>query len=275
MTLEIDRSENMFLEELASTVKGITLKSDAELHQMRLAARVVSTAIEVLLESIRPGIKAKDLDRIAAAEIERLGAKPSFKGYRGFPATICVSFNEEIVHGIPGDRIVSDGDVLSLDVGAIVGGYHSDSAVTVAVGGVDSGVQRLIEATRLSLEEGISKVIAGNRIGDVSSAIQNFAESRGYGVVREYVGHGIGRALHEEPSVPNFGDAGKGLLLRPGMVIAVEPMLNMGSWRTRVLEDDWTVVTEDGCLSAHFEHTIAITDKGAEVLTRRADECIV
>ena len=274
MKIEIDKPENMFLEDIVSNVKGITLKSDAELHQMRLAARVVSAVIELLLESIRPGIKAKDLDGIADSEIKRLGAKPSFKGYRGFPATICVSFNEEIVHGIPGERIVSDGDVLSLDVGAIVGGYHSDSAVTVAVGEVGSEVLDLIEATRLSLEEGISKVVPGNRIGDVSSAIQNFAESRGYGVVREYVGHGIGRALHEEPSVPNFGDPGKGLLLRPGMVIAVEPMLNMGSWRTRVLKDDWTVVTEDGGLSAHFEHTIAITEKGAEVLTRRTHEIV-
>lgn len=274
MKLEIDRPESAFLEELTSNVRGITLKSSAELHQMRLAGQVVSAVIEVLLESIKPGIKAKDLDYIAAREIERLGAKPSFKGYRGFPATICVSFNEEIVHGIPGERIVSDGDVLSLDVGAIVGGYHSDSAVTVAVGSVDSVVSDLIETTRLSLEEGISKAIAGGRIGDVSSAVQNFAEPRGYGVVREYVGHGIGRALHEEPSVPNFGDAGKGLLLRSGMVIAVEPMLNMGSWRTRLLEDDWTVVTEDGSLSAHFEHTVAITDQGPEVLTRRNNECI-
>jgi methionyl aminopeptidase len=196
-----------------------------------------------------------------------MGAYPSFKGYRGFPATICVSVNEQIVHGIPGNRVIREGDIVSMDVGAIVEGYHGDSAVTVGVGTISPEAQRLIDATREALEVGIQQALAGYRVGDISWAIQQYSETLGYGVVREYVGHGIGRALHEEPSVPNFGDPGRGPLLELGMAIAIEPMLNVGGCETKVLEDDWTVVTADGGLSAHFEHTVAITERGPEVLT--------
>lgn len=238
---------------------------------MREAGKVVAATLELLLRIIQPGMKTRELDALAAKEIRRLGAKPSFKGYRGYPATICVSLNEEIVHGIPGDRVIMEGDIVSLDAGAIVGGYHGDSAVTVAVGAISPEAERLIAATRQALELGIQQAQPGNRVGDISHAVQQFAEAAGYGVVREYVGHGIGRALHEEPSVPNVGEAGKGPLLRSGMVIAIEPMLNLGGWETRVLGDGWTVVTADGRTSAHFEHTLAITSEGPEVLTRRLD----
>ena len=265
---------DLLLNEIQQGTSGINVKSPQELESMRKAGRVVAAAIEAVRAAIQPGMKAKDLDRIAEREIRRLGAIPSFKGYRGFPATICFSFNEEIVHGIPGDRVVLDGDIVSVDVGAIVDDHHGDSATTIAVGSIPPEVERLMETTRLSLEEGIKAAVAGNRVGDISAAIQRFAEPSGYGIVREYVGHGIGRSLHEEPSVPNFGEAGRGPLLRPGMVIAIEPMLNMGGWQTRVLEDDWTVVTADGSLSAHFEHTVAVTEKGPEVLTRRNSERI-
>ena len=265
---------DLLLNEIKPGASGINVKSPQELQSMRQAGQVVAAAIEALLAAIQPGMKAKDLDFIADREIRRLGASPSFKGYRGFPATICVSFNEEIVHGIPGDRVVREGDIVSIDVGAIVDDHHGDSAVTVAVGNVPPEVERLIETTRLSLEEGIKAAVTGNRVGDISAAIQRFAEPGGYGIVREYVGHGIGRSLHEEPSVPNFGEVGRGPLLKPGMVIAIEPMLNMGGWQTRILQDNWTVVTADGSLSAHFEHTLAVTEQGPEVLTRRDSERI-
>jgi methionyl aminopeptidase len=265
---------DLLLNEIKTGASGINVKSPQELESMRHAGQVVAAAIEALLAAIQPGMKAKDLDLIADREIRRLGAKPSFKGYRGFPATICVSFNEEIVHGIPGDRVICEGDIVSIDVGAVVDDHHGDSAVTIAVGSVPPEVERLIETTRLSLEEGIKAAVVGNRVGDISAAVQRFAEPGGYGIVREYVGHGIGRSLHEEPSVPNFGEAGRGPLLKPGVVIAIEPMLNMGGWQTRLLQDDWTVVTADGSLSAHFEHTLAVTEQGPEVLTRRNSERI-
>ena len=246
---------------------GITIKSPQELHSMRQAGHVVAETVAILVRSVEQGMRTKDLDAIASQHIARLGAKPSFKGYRGFPATICTSINEQIVHGIPGSQVIQDGDIVSMDVGAIVDGYHADSAVTVGVGKVTSEAQQLIETTRTALERGIQQARAGNRVGDISRAVQDYAEPRGYGVVREYVGHGIGRALHEEPSVPNFGEPGKGHLLRTGMVIAIEPMLNIGGWGTRPLADKWTVVTADGSLSAHFEHTVAIMEDGPEVLT--------
>ena len=259
LTLSLDSVQNQ--------PGGITLKSSPELRLMREAGYVVAETIKELKRTVEPGMKTRELDAIASRHIARLGAKPSFKGYRGFPATICVSLNEEIVHGIPGDRVIQDGDIVSVDVGAIVGGFHGDSAVTMGVGTISSEAERLIEDTRLALEKGIQRATAGNRIGDISRAVQEHAEALGYGVVREYVGHGIGRALHEEPSVPNFGEPGKGPSLRPGMVIAIEPMLNIGGWETQVLPDDWTVVTADGTLSAHFEHTVAIMEDGPEILT--------
>ena len=253
---------------VATRERGITLKSPREIEYMRQAGKVVAQTIAALVEAIRPGMKTADLDDIAAQEIQGLGAKPSFKGYLGFPRTICVSVNDEIVHGIPGDKVIRDGDLVSLDVGAVVEGFHGDSAVTVGVGEVSPEVTELIGVTREALERGITAATHGSRVGDIGWAVQSFVEERGYSVVREYVGHGIGRALHEEPQVPNYGAPGSGTMLRKGMVIAIEPMVNIGGWQTRALDDHWTVVTEDGTLSAHFENTLLITEGNAEVLTR-------
>ncbi|MFH1141442.1 MAG: type I methionyl aminopeptidase [Chloroflexota bacterium] len=263
----MERRQTLPLNSVEQYQGGIILKSPTELLAMREAGRVVAATIQVLVSSLEPGMKTKKLDAIASREMRRLGATPAFKGYRGFPAAICVSLNQEIVHGIPGERVIREGDIVSIDMGAIVDGFYADAAVTAPVGKASPEGERLIETTRQSLEMGIRQAVVGNRVGDISAAVQLFAEGRGYGVVREYVGHGIGRALHEEPSIPNFGEPGKGSLLRPGMVIAIEPMLNVGGWQTRVLEDEWTVVTADGTLSAHFEHTIAITEDGPQVLT--------
>ena len=248
---------------------GITIKSPQEMEAMRRAGAVVAAAIAALKESIRPGMKTRDLDTIANREILRHGAKPAFKGYRGFPGTICASINDEIVHGIPGDCVINEGDLVKMDVGAVIDGFIGDAAVTVGVGKIGDEARNLIEVTRLCLDEGIKASIDGARVGDIGAAIQSFAEARGYNVVREYVGHGVGRFLHEEPQVPNYGPPGRGPLLRRGMTIAIEPMVNVGGWSTKLREDQWTVVTADGSLSAHFEHTIAITDGEPEVLTRQ------
>ena len=239
---------------------------------MRCAGTVVATVKVRLMEAIAPGVTTLELDRIAEDEIARSGATPSFKGYMGvaatpFPATICTSLNEEIVHGIPGNRVLQEGDVISVDVGAIVEGFHGDSAFTVGVGQIPEETQRLLDSTKEALNRGMARATAGARVGDISSAVQSYAEGRGYSVVRQYVGHGIGRALHEEPQVPNYGKSGQGALLRKGMTIAIEPMLNVGGWETVQLEDGWTVRTADGKLSAHFEETVAITGAGPEVLT--------
>ncbi len=247
---------------------GIIIKSPEEIALMRHAGKVVARTLAVLVNSIRPGMKTRELDTIATREILSQGAQPSFKGYRGFPASICVSMNEEVVHGIPGDRVIREGDIVSLDVGAVVQGFQGDAAVTVGVGKISREAQALIDTTREVLEQGIKAARAGAHLSDISSAVQRAAESQGYSVVREYVGHGIGRNLHEEPSVPNFGPPGRGPILRRGMALAIEPMVNIGIWKTRVTENGWTVVTEDASLSAHFEHTIAITNEGSEVLTR-------
>ena len=248
---------------------SIIIKSDREIAIMRQAGRIVATVLEILCRQVRPGIRTKELDVIAAREVERLGAKPSFKGYRGFPANLCVSVNDEIVHGIPGERVLREGDIVSLDLGAIYMGFQGDAAVTVGVGEISPQAQDLIETTEGALKAGISAVHPGVRLGDISAAIQDYAESRGYSVVREYTGHGIGREMHEEPQIPNFGLPGTGPVLKKGMTLALEPMVNVGDWRTRLGDDHWTVFTADGSLSAHFEHTIAITDGEAEVLTAR------
>ena len=245
----------------------MTLKSASELDCMRRAGEVVRKVKKKLREEILPGVTTAELDRVAEREIRALGAVPSFKGLYGFPATICASLNDEVVHGIPSDRVIRDGDIVSIDVGAVVDGFHADSAFTVPAGRIGKRTQVLIDDTAESLQRGIAQARAGARVGDISAAVQQYAEARGYGVVRQYVGHGIGRALHEDPPVPNHGPPGRGALLRAGMTIAIEPMLNLGSWETEVLDDNWTVVTADGELSAHFEDTIAITDQGAEVLT--------
>ncbi|MFQ6027948.1 MAG: type I methionyl aminopeptidase [Dehalococcoidia bacterium] len=247
---------------------GITIKSSQELEAMRRAGAIVGATLTLLKRSVEPGMTTKDLDNIAYKEITRHGAKPTFKGYRGFPASICASVNEEIVHGIPGKRVLKEGDIIKMDVGATIDGFIGDAAVSVAVGEVSQEAIDLMEATRLSLEEGIKAARPGNRIGDIGAAVQTFSESRGYEVVREFVGHGVGRFLHEDPQVPNYGEPGKGQLLRAGMCIAIEPMLNIGDWRTRILDDQWTVVTADGSLSSHFEHTLAILEDGPEILTQ-------
>jgi len=248
---------------------GIIIKSEREIAIMRQAGRIVAAVLEILCQQARPGIRTKELDIIAAREVEKLGAKPSFKGYRGFPANLCVSVNDEVVHGIPGERVLREGDIVSLDLGATYMGFQGDAAVTIGVGEISPLAQDLVETTEGVLKAGISAVHPGVRLGDISAAIQDYAESRGYSVVREYSGHGIGREMHEEPQIPNFGLPGNGLVLRKGMTLALEPMVNMGDWRTRLADDCWTVLTADGSLSAHFEHTIAITDGEAEVLTAR------
>ncbi len=235
---------------------------------MRQAGRVVAKVLSALKESARPGVTTAELDSLAYRIITKEKAVPSFKGYRGYPASICTSLNEEIVHGIPSSRRLQEGDIVGLDVGAIYKGYHGDAAITVGIGNISQQARHLIEAAAGALEAGIAQARPGNRIGDISYAIQQHAESRGYSVVREYMGHGIGREMHEPLQIPNFGTPGYGIVLKPGMTFALEPMLNIGTWRTKVLADQWTVVTEDGKLSAHFEHTIAVTEGEPEILTR-------
>jgi methionyl aminopeptidase len=246
---------------------GVIIKSDREIAVMRKAGGIVATVLGMLIKELRVGMKTKELDAIAGREIARLGAKPSFKGYRGFPANLCVSVNDEIVHGIPGERVLAEGDIVSLDLGAIVDGFQGDAAVTVGIGEISREAGKLLRATELALEVGINEARAEARLGDVSAAIQKYAESRGYSVIREYTGHGIGREMHEDPQVPNFGTKGTGLVLERGMTLALEPMVSVGDWRTRLGSNRWTVFTADESLSAHFEHTVAITDAEPEVLT--------
>ncbi len=265
------RSLNARLGDQERASNGITVKSQRELDRMLDAGRITGLALVKLRQSIAAGMTTQELDAIAESEIRALGGIPAFKGYRGFPATLCVSVNDEIVHGIPGGRVIREGDVIGLDLGAIVGGLYGDSAVTVAVGTVPEATAYQMATGRAALVAGIAQVRAGNRIGDVSAAVQAEVERRGtYGIVREYVGHGIGRKLHEEPQVPNYGVAGKGPLLRPGMAIAIEPMVNFGTHATRVLDDDWTVVTADGSTSVHYEHTVVVTE-GDPVVTTQVD----
>ena len=246
---------------------GITVKSPQELDSMRRAGKIVGNVIDLLKAAVAPGMTTKDLDEIAYKEITRQKAKPTFMGYHGFPASICTSVNEEIVHGIPGKRILQEGDIVKVDVGATIEGFIGDAAVSLPVGEVTPEAITLMEDTRISLEEGIRAAQPGGRVGDIGAAVQAYGENRGYGVVREFVGHGVGRFLHEDPQVPNYGQAGMGPLLRVGMCIAIEPMFNLGDWHTKILDDEWTVITADGKLSAHFEHSIAITEDGPEILT--------
>jgi len=243
-------------------------RSADEITKMRRAGRVVAEMHERIRAAIRPGVTTADLDRVAREVIDRRGARSNFLGYHGYPAVICASPNEVIVHGIPGDRVLEEGDIVSIDCGAIVQGYHGDAAATYAVGALSGDVEKLLRVTESSLHAGIEQMRDGNRISDIGHAVQTVAEGAGYSVVREYVGHAIGTAMHEKPEVPNYGPPGRGPKLRVGNVFAVEPMVNVGRPDTRLLGDGWTVVTADGSLSAHFEHTIAITDDGPEVLTR-------
>jgi methionyl aminopeptidase len=251
----------------------IELKSPTQIAHMREAGRILADAFRVCRDLVKPGVSTLEIDREVEGLIRDRKAKPAFKGYRGFPATICASINEEVVHGIPAARRrLREGDIIGLDLGAIVEGYYADAAVTMPVGEVTEEARRLLDVTRESLELGLAECWPGRRLGDVSAAIQRHVEAAGFGVVRAFVGHGIGRALHEDPQVPNFGEAGRGPLLRVGMVLALEPMVTMGHWEVRVLADRWTAVTADGSLAAHFEHTVAVTEHGPEVLTKDTGE---
>jgi len=247
---------------------GIVIKSAREIEIMRQSGHIVAETIAVLSESVRPGITTQELDQIAFRTITKQGATPSFKGYRGFPASICASVNEEVVHGIPGKQVLKEGDIISLDVGAFYKGYHGDSAITVAVGKIHVRTQELLNACQAGLAAAIAAAKAGSRVGDISAAVQTTVEALGFSVVREYTGHGVGRDLHEDPMVPNVGVAHQGVLLRSGMTLALEPMINMGGWQVYVKPNNWTVVTRDGRPSAHFEHTVAITDGEADILTK-------
>ncbi|MDP9237681.1 MAG: type I methionyl aminopeptidase [Chloroflexota bacterium] len=245
----------------------IILKSDDEIAIMREAGRIVAQTLQKLADELRPGLVVRELDKVVRREFERHKVVPTFLGYHGYPATVCVSVNEEIVHGIPGKRVIRDGDIVSLDLGCTYQGFVADSAVTVIVGKTRPLAERLVDVTRGALQEGIRHARPGNRLGEISHAIEEYIAPSGFGVVREYVGHGVGRDMHEEPQVPNFGPAERGPLLKKGMVLALEPMVTAGDWHTKQLADNWTVVTADGSLSAHFEHTIAVTDGDPVVLT--------
>jgi methionyl aminopeptidase len=245
----------------------IIIKNDKQILLMRRAGRITAEILEALAENIKPGIKTKELDSIAERELVKREAKSSFKGYHGFPGNLCVSINDEVVHGIPDEHTIQEGDIVSLDFGAVYNGWQGDSALTLGVGGIDPEVSRLIEVTREALVAGIGKARRKARLGDISAAIQSYVEDRGFFVVREYTGHGIGREMHEDPSIPNFGVPGTGPRLEKGMTLAIEPMVNAGGWRTKLASNGWTVLTRDGSLSAHFEHTILITQGEAEILT--------
>ncbi len=247
----------------------IVLKTTRELSLMREACRISAGALRVAGEAVRPGISTREIDRIAYDYIISQGAEPNFLNLYGFPATACISINDEVIHGIPSEkRILKDGDIVSIDLGAKINGYNGDNAATFACGNVSDEAKRLMDTTRESLYEAIKFAVPGGKLGDISHAVQRYCEERGYGVVREYTGHGIGKALHEDPSVPNYGTPGRGVRLLPGMTIAIEPMINQGTARVKVLPDGWTVKTLDSKLSAHFEHTVAITKDGPVILTR-------
>jgi len=246
----------------------IPLRSEKELALMRKSGRILAKIMQRLERQVSAGITTKEIDRMAEDLVHEENAVPAFKGYKGFPATICASVNEEIVHGIPGMRKLNEGDIVGIDLGISYEGYFSDIAVTVPIGNIDASLRKLINVTKESLAAGIREASVNNHLYDISSAIQRYVESHGFSVVRQFVGHGIGRNLHEEPEIPNFGRPHEGPVLKTGMVFAIEPMVNMGGWESRILDNGWTAVTNDGLPSAHFEHTIAITENGPEILTR-------
>lgn len=246
----------------------IICKTERELEIMREAGRIVALTHEELKKHIRPGITTKELDNIAEKTIRSYNAIPSFKGYNGFSGSICASVNDQLVHGIPGERVLRDGDIISIDIGAKYNGYHGDSAWTYAVGTIDENTQKLLDVTEESLFKGLNEAKAGVRLSNISHAIQTYVEANGFSIVREYVGHGVGQDLHEDPQIPHYGPPNKGPRLKPGMVLAVEPMVNAGTRYVKTLSDNWTVVTVDGKMCAHFEHTIAITETGFEILTK-------
>lgn len=246
----------------------IALKNKHEMELMQAACRISAEALRVGGEMVRPGVTTAQIDKAIHRYISSQNATPSFLGYGGFPASACISLNNQVIHGIPGKRVVQEGDIVSIDVGAYYKGFHGDNAATFPAGEISPETRKLLDVTRESLYKGIEAARAGNRVGDISWAVQSHCEAHGFGVVRNYVGHGVGRQLHESPEVPNFGCPGRGARLVPGMTIAIEPMINLGGWAVKVLPDGWTVLTMDGSLSAHFEHTVAITDNGAVILTQ-------
>jgi methionyl aminopeptidase len=248
---------------------AIVCKSASEIEKMRRSGRIVRQVLDSVREAVAPGITTMDLERVAERKIRQLGAKPAFKGYYDYPCVLCTSVNNEIVHGIPSDRrVLKAGDIVSIDTGVVLDGFYGDSAITVPVGSeLDPGLKKLLEVTRESLYEGIEAARVGNTVGDVGAAVQQIVEANGFSVVREFVGHGIGTRLHEDPQVPNYGTQGSGPKLRDGMVLAIEPMVNVGGHETRVLDDKWTAVTQDGSYSAHFEHCVAVTKNGPVILT--------
>jgi len=245
----------------------IELKSEREIQIIRENGRIVGSTLMYLKDKIKPGIRTIELDKLAQEFIVSNKGIPAFKGYRGYPGNICTSINNEVVHGIPGERVLKEGEIVSIDIGVLKNGFYADGAWTFPVGEIADQTMKLLVVTHKSLDAGISQAVAGNRLGDISSAVQSVAEKNGYSVVRDLTGHGIGRQMHEDPPVPNFGSAGSGLLLKEGMVLAIEPMLNAGRFEVKTLEDNWTIVTVDGSISAHFEHTIAVTKNGPEILT--------
>ncbi|NOR15653.1 MAG: type I methionyl aminopeptidase [Candidatus Aminicenantes bacterium] len=250
----------------------IIYKSAQEIEQIRRSNQVVAQVLSELRYMIKPGVETLELDRYAEKRAQELGAVPAFKGYRGYPASLCTSINEEIVHGIPSKRKLRAGDILSLDFGAVIDGFYGDAAVTVAVGEITPAAQKLMTVVEESFYIGLEKAVPGNRISDISAAVQTYVESFGFAVIRSFVGHGIGFSLHEEPQVPNFGEPGHGPKIKPGMVLAIEPMISIGDWDVEVLTDNWTAVTKDRSLSAHYEHTIAVTGKGPEILSQWAED---
>ncbi len=246
----------------------VVIKTARELSKMKDACRISAEALRVAGEAVKPGVTTYEIDTLVRKYIEKQGAVPSFLGYGGFPASVCISVNNVVIHGIPSKKcVLKEGDIVSVDVGAYYGGFHGDNAFTFPCGSISENAQRLLDATRESLNEGIKQALAGNRIGDIGSAVQKYAEARSYSVVRNFTGHGVGAKLHEDPSVPNYGSAHRGVRLIPGMTIAIEPMVNEGKYQVRVLDDKWTTVTCDGKLSAHFEHTVAITPDGPKIMT--------
>ncbi|MFY9303142.1 MAG: type I methionyl aminopeptidase [Atribacterales bacterium] len=248
------------------------LISDDEVEKIRQSGKILAEVIREIKRLIIPGVKTSVLDQVAADLIKSHGARPAFLGYRGYPASICISINEQVVHGIPGERVIESGDLVSVDIGVEFQGFYTDAAFSVVAGDGNSLAQKLVEVTEKSLYEGIKRALPGNRIGDISHAIQETIESAGFSVVRDFVGHGVGRALHEEPQIPNFGKKNRGVVIEEGMVLAIEPMANEGGYQVEILDDDWTVVTKDGGLSAHFEHTVWVTKKGPVILTHSGDK---
>ncbi len=250
----------------------IIYKSEKEIREISKSNRIVAQVLDEVSKMIQPGITTLELDRYAEKRAREMGAIPAFKGYRGYPASLCTSVNEEIVHGIPSKRAVKKGDILSLDFGVVLNGFYGDAAVTLPVGDISPTAVELINTVKESLYEGIKKAVSGNRISDISAAVQNYVESKGFNVIRNFVGHGIGFSLHEEPQIPNFGVPGQGPKIKPGMVLAVEPMISAGKWDVEILKDNWTAVTKDGSLSAHYEHTIAVTAEGPKILSITDEE---